>query len=66
MTLTKTGKITDMSPQAYHYTNLVRKVVVKISAFVTLKLWINDYRPQEVTILISESGLSYLHYLIVV
>jgi hypothetical protein len=29
MTLTETGKITNMSPQAYHYTNLVLIVVVK-------------------------------------
>jgi len=39
----KLGKL--LSPQAYHYTNLVRMVVVKKSAFITLKLrTINDNR----------------------
>jgi hypothetical protein len=51
MTLNKTGKITNMGPKAYHYTNLVRMVVVKKSAFITLKLWtINEKRSEEVTI----------------
>jgi hypothetical protein len=50
-TLNETGEITNMSPQAYHYTNLVRMVVVKKAASTTLKLWtINDNRAQEVTI----------------
>jgi hypothetical protein len=51
MTLNETGKITNMSPQAYHYTNLFRMVVVKKSEFITLKLWtVNDNGSQEVII----------------
>jgi len=51
ITLNESGKITKMSPQAYHYTNLVQIMVVKKSAFITLKLWtINDNGSQEVTI----------------
>jgi hypothetical protein len=51
ITLIETGKIMNIRPQAYHYTNLVRTVVVKKSAFITLKLWtISDNRSQEVTI----------------
>jgi hypothetical protein len=65
MTLTETGKMTNTSPQACHYTNLVLIVVVKKSAFMTLKLWtINDNRSQEIAILISMSSFTYLHHLI--
>ena len=56
------SKITNMSPQAYHHINLV---VVKQSAFITLKLWtINDNSSQKVTIRISKSGLTHFPYLI--